>query len=183
MTSADDRREIDWDSVAPYYDAYVTAGFDIPFFLAWARRTGGPVLELMCGTGRVTLPLIEAGLDVTGIDRAAALNAHLRRKLAARGLTAAIHDMDVRGFDLGRRFGLVFIAFHAFAEILGEAERRFVWDAIRAHLRPDGRFILTLHNPAVRSAAGDKLAALHQPRERLEDHFRRIIAEAEGGRD
>ncbi|HSN68315.1 MAG TPA: class I SAM-dependent methyltransferase, partial [Thermoanaerobaculia bacterium] len=56
---------IDYDSVAALYDAYITTDFDVAFFADEVRRSRGPVLELMSGTGRLSIPLIEAGAELT----------------------------------------------------------------------------------------------------------------------
>ena len=117
MRCADD---IPWDEVAAYYDAYVRSEGDLEFWREAAAAADGPVLEVMCGTGRITLPLLEAGFTVTGVDRSAALTAALRAKIAARGLgeRATIVDADARDFALDRRFALVFVGFQsAFAII------------------------------------------------------------------
>jgi hypothetical protein len=54
---------INYDSVADVYDLYVTSDLDIEFYLAEADKAQGKVLELMCGTGRVSIPLLEVGVQ------------------------------------------------------------------------------------------------------------------------
>ncbi len=77
-------KNIDWNKVASYYDAYVRTDLDLSFFLKHARESGGPVLELMCGTGRITIPLIEAGYDVTSTPVSGLSASKIRtRRLAA----------------------------------------------------------------------------------------------------
>jgi len=75
---------------ADLYDSYVRVTQDIPFFLYAARQIDGGVLELMCGTGRVSLPLVEAGVRLTCVDYSADMLAVLRRKLAAHHLRAEL---------------------------------------------------------------------------------------------
>jgi len=122
---------------------------DIAFYKAQARRTGGPVLELGCGTGRVAFPLAAAGFAVTGLDvsphmlrvaRAkAALLAPGRRPVFARG--------DMTRFALRRRFRLALIPFRAFQHLLSwEAQRRCL-ERVRRHLAPGGRLVVDLFDP------------------------------------
>jgi SAM-dependent methyltransferase len=146
-------KNINWDLSARYYDAFIRADFDLPFFLEQARSTGGPALELMCGTGRISIPLAETGVPVTALDSSAGMLALFRSKLAGRGLSVRLVEADARSFDLGERFPLVFIGFHAFAEVLGQEDRLDVLRSVRAHLAEGGRFLLTLHNPPIRAAA------------------------------
>ena len=69
-----------WDQYAPFYDwenARTLGRRDVPFWTRVARRAGGRVLELGCGTGRISRPLIEAGVDLVGVDRSAAMLARI----------------------------------------------------------------------------------------------------------
>lgn len=141
---------MDYDRVAHLYDAYVQSEFDLAFFLEEAKKARGPVLELMCGTGRVSLPLLEAGIDLTCVDSSPKMLEVLRGKLRERELLARVIEADVCELSLGRQFELIFIPFHSFAEIADPAQQRRALNAIGTHLSPTGRFICTLHNPPVR---------------------------------
>ncbi len=141
---------IDYARVANLYDSYVRATFDIPFFLSEAKKTRGQVLELMSGTGRVSLPLVEAGVRLTGVDNSREMLSILRAKLRQRGLNACTHQTDVRELDLAERFELIIIPFHSFSEILSPADQQKTMLAIHRHLTNTGRLICTLHNPPVR---------------------------------
>lgn len=77
---------IDYDSIAEIYDLYAAADYDVPFFLSEIRGVEGPILELMAGTGRLSLPLIEAGVRLTCVDSSQGMLDVLSRKLAERGL-------------------------------------------------------------------------------------------------
>lgn len=144
-----------WDRVADLYDAYVRTELDVPFFLASVREVRGEVLELMSGTGRVSLPLVEAGVRLTCVDYSAEMLKALEQKLAARKLRAALHVQDVRALDLGKTFDLIFIPFHAFAELTNPADQRQTLTRIHQHLAANGRFICTLHNPHARKRSID----------------------------
>jgi len=145
-------RNIDWDRIARYYDAYVRTLADVPYFLDRARTASGPALELMCGTGRITLPLAEAGVELTAVDSSPQMLELLRRKLAGKAVRVRVVEADARTLRLNQRFGLGFVGFNALAEVLDARERGEVFAVARRHLQPAGSFIVTLHNPPVRRA-------------------------------
>ncbi len=139
-----------YDAVADLYDIYVPATFDIDFFLQETKKTAGDVLELMSGTGRVSIPLLQADVRLTCVDFSAASNAMLRDKLRRLGFQADVYQMDVCELALPKQFDMVIIPFHSFAHITApDDQRRALWK-IQQHLRPGGTFICTLGNPAVR---------------------------------
>lgn len=73
-----------WDEYAPFYDwenAQTLGRRDVPFWRRVASGAGGPVLELGCGTGRVSLPLARAGVNLVGVDRSAPMLDQARRRL------------------------------------------------------------------------------------------------------
>lgn len=78
---------------------------DGPFYLALAQRFSGPVLEIGCGTGRITIPLAEHGLDVTGLDIAPQMLERAKHK--AQNLLIRWVEADARTFHLGTQFGFI----------------------------------------------------------------------------
>jgi len=152
---------MNYSRIAEKYDLYVRSTFDLPFFLQEARKAGGPVLELMAGTGRVTIPLLEAGVSLTAVDSSPEMLAILRRKLAERGLQAEVVQQDVTALDLPQRFALVILPFHSFSELLTVEDQRKALRRIHAYLAEGGRFICTLHNPPVRMKNEDGLLRLY----------------------
>lgn len=147
--------QIDYDSVAEIYDLYVTADYDIPFFLQETANVAGRVLELTAGTGRLSLPLIQAGVQMTCVDGSQGMLDVLSRKLKDRGLGAELKCADVCRLELHARFELALLPFQSFMEIVGEQRQRQALSAVFAHLAPGGRFICTMHNPAVRRVQVD----------------------------
>ncbi len=140
----------DYDRIADLYDIYVPATFDIDFFLEETRKANCEVLELMSGTGRVSIPLIKAGVNLTCVDLSAESNSILDRKLYEAGLRADVWRMDVLELELPKTFGMVIIPFHSFAHLTQPAQQRIALDRIRQHLVPGGTFICTLRNPGPR---------------------------------
>lgn len=151
---------IDYDSIAEIYDLYVATDYDVPFFVSEIRGVDGPILELMSGTGRLSLPLIEAGAALTCVDSSQGMLDVLSRKLAQRGLKADVQCMDVCRLELPRQFELAILPFQAFMEITREEDQRAALASVFRCLAPGGRFICTLHNPAVRRAQVDGLLRL-----------------------
>ena len=75
-----------WDTYAPFYDwenARTLGRRDVPFWRSVALQARGPVLELGCGTGRISLPLARAGIPVVGVDRSGPMLQRAAKRLAA----------------------------------------------------------------------------------------------------
>ncbi|MCK9907056.1 class I SAM-dependent methyltransferase, partial [Frankia sp. Cpl3] len=74
-------------SWAEYYDLTQSGlSGDIPFFLEMARQADGEILDLACGTGRISIPLAEAGHQVTGLDLSTEMLARAEQKAKERGV-------------------------------------------------------------------------------------------------
>jgi SAM-dependent methyltransferase len=153
-------QHIDYDSIAEIYDLYVKADYDLPFFLSETKAVTSPIIELMAGTGRLSIPLIEAGATLTCVDSSSGMLAILLRKLKQRGLHADLHCADVCRLDLPARFELAILPFQTFMEIIGEENQRAALESVFKCLAPGGCFICTLHNPAIRRQQVDGLLRL-----------------------
>jgi SAM-dependent methyltransferase len=161
--AGEDRREpgssdtpIDYDRVADIYDLYVSSELDISFYVEEATRAQGKVLELMCGTGRVSIPLLEAGVDLICVDASKGMLARLEERLCARKLEARVVRADVRHLDLGEEeFELALVPFHSFSELVSPRDRELALEAVFGRLREGGRLICPLHNPAIRAGWAD----------------------------
>jgi SAM-dependent methyltransferase len=146
MSKIADGSGVYWDG--PQYDAFNQPYHDdFPFYLAEAKKARGPVLELACGTGRLTLPLRKAGLDVTGLDVAPAMLALARQKAAAAGLKINFVKGDARKFCLLRKFKLIFIAFNSLQHLGRREDIEGLFASVRRHLAPGGRFVFDVFNP------------------------------------
>jgi SAM-dependent methyltransferase len=145
---------MDYAKVADLYDIYAQTDIDVPFFLQEARGCHS-VLELTSGTGRLSLPLIQAGVRLSCLDSSPDMLAILRRKLQSKGLSVPIYEMDASNFSLPEQFDLIIIPFNAFAEITDPVSQQAALASIRSHLIDTGRLICTLHNPLIRLKAVD----------------------------
>jgi len=83
-----------WDDYAPFYDwenARTLGRRDVPFWRHLALQAGGPVLELGCGTGRISIPLGRAGVSIVGVDRSEPMLARARQRIRRAGLRGRVH--------------------------------------------------------------------------------------------
>lgn len=156
MSEESNAKSIDFDEVADLYDSYVQVDFDVEFWKQEALATNGKVLELMCGTGRIGMPLIEAGVPYTGLDYCQNQITQFQNKLSSCDRRARLVFGDARNFSLDESFDLLFVGFSSLSEVVDNRDKIKVLERIRAHLNPSGRFTFTLHNPAVRNLSLDQ---------------------------
>jgi SAM-dependent methyltransferase len=143
----------EYDPYSEFYDLlYGTSQEDVPFYLAMAEETGGPVCELACGTGRVLLPLARAGFDVTGIDVSQAMLDKLQAKLdkEPREVQArvALKCADMRGYRFTRKFRLAFCAVNSFLHLMTTEDQLACLRSVREYLADDGRLIISVFAPS-----------------------------------
>lgn len=124
---------------------------DVAFYVAQAERSGGRVLELGCGTGRILLPMARAGLTVAGLDGSREMLARCEARLRdepgeVRG-RVTLHHGDARAFDLGETFGLVAAPFRIMQHLVTLDDQLAFLGAVSRHLAPGGRFVFDVFNP------------------------------------
>jgi SAM-dependent methyltransferase len=135
--------------LARLYDVFVFDG-DLPLYLDLAARQGRRVLEVACGSGRVLVPLVEAGLRVTGVDISPHMLSLARAKLEADQLagSAELVQADMRSFRLEQRdFDLALVPVKSFAYLTEAAEQLECLASIHAHLRRGGLLAMDLMHP------------------------------------
>jgi SAM-dependent methyltransferase len=129
----------------------VVRGIDygLEFYVGLAREADGPVLEVACGTGRILLPCLQAGVDIEGLDLFEPLLRTLRAKAAALGLSPRLHHADMGDFSLSRRFRLVMIPFNAFIHNMTQEAQFRCLTLCREHLVPGGMLAFDTYFPSV----------------------------------
>lgn len=139
---------------AAFYDAeFAERAHEVPFYVQRALDSGGPVLELACGTGRLTLPIAAAGVPIVGVDLVPSMIELARAKAAAQNLGEDFHVADMRALSLGRTFRLVFIATNALQHLHDAESLEAFFLRAGEHLEPGGQLIVDVFNPSVQKLA------------------------------
>ncbi|TAK34946.1 MAG: class I SAM-dependent methyltransferase [Chloroflexota bacterium] len=163
-----EKGEAGFDVFARYYDLdYQGVDEDVGFYLGFAQRCGSPILEPACGTGRVLVPLGQAGFEVTGLDVSPVMLDMAGRKLG-RTLKKRVRlvEADMREFDLSERFRMAFLASDSFMHADDLEDQARTLRSVHRHLMEGGLLLVDLANPQVPSwlDQGDELR-LHWLRE------------------
>jgi SAM-dependent methyltransferase len=164
-----------YDGWAEIYDrVYVYLDYDLPFYVERATGSGGPVLEMGCGTGRVALALARAGIDVTGVDISPRMIDAAQAKAEAEGLASKAHFSvgDMADFEAGGEFAMVAFPFRSFQSMLTVEDQREALENASAHLRPGGLLVLDVFAP--------DLAQLANPRDEAVPFHIRDVNQPDG---
>lgn len=137
------------------YDLVIPNTFrgDVEWYRRKARESGGPVLELGAGTGRVTIPIAEDGVAVTALDVDPGMLGVLRHKVAGLPLDVqqrlSLVESDMRSFELRERFALAIIPFRAFLHNLTWDDQLACLRQVHAHLTPGGGLAFNVFHPSL----------------------------------
>jgi SAM-dependent methyltransferase len=139
-----------YDPIAELYDPWsVSVTEDVPFYVAEARKAGGPVVELGVGTGRIAVPTAAAGVAVIGVDSSAGMLDVCRRHAAAAGVSELL-DLrlgDISEPPVSERVSLVTCPFRAYLHMHDRSARLRALSAARELLVPGGRLIFDVFAP------------------------------------
>jgi ubiquinone/menaquinone biosynthesis C-methylase UbiE len=118
----------------------------VEWFGGLARRTGGPILELGCGTGRIAVPIAQDGHHIVGLDRSAAMLERAERRARRADVEVRWVEGDMRAFSFNEAFALIFVAFNSFL-MLNPDDRWACLARAREHLAPRGRVAIDVFQP------------------------------------
>lgn len=140
-----------YDPIADIYDPWSrSVTEDIGFYVEEALGAGGPVVELAVGTGRIAVPVAQAGVRVIGVDQSQAMLEHARALARARGVEPLL---DLRVGDLcsppvRERVPLVTCPFRSLLHLRDDGERLQALRAVRALLLDGGRLVFDVFAPS-----------------------------------
>jgi len=154
-----------WDDYAPFYDwenAQTLARRDVPFWQRLAAAQTGLILELGCGTGRLTLPVARTGARIVGIDRSTPMLARARQRLRRARVAALLLRGDIRQLPFRRRtrFDLVMAPYGMLQSLTTDRDLRLTLDAVGTVVRRGGLFAIDLVPDLPRWAEYDRRVSL-----------------------
>lgn len=138
------------DRISQFFDAeYLSYIDDLPVLEAYADRTGGPLLELGCGTGRALVPLASAGHQVTGVDNSPSMLRLARAKAEAAGVSRHIRliEGDFSQADLGGPYRFAFTLMNTFLHLPDLAAQIAALKRWKEVLAPRGLLLIDVFNP------------------------------------
>ena len=146
-------RLYDWE-----HDRYL---LDVDVHLGFARRFGGPLLELACGTGRLLGPLAQAGFAVTGVDSSTAMLERARARMSRLGVGATLVEQRLELLNLDGQFKTIILGLDSFGLLVKREDQVGALRAARAHATHDGRLILDVSNGNLRGSSEPPEELLH----------------------
>ena len=133
-----------WDAYAPFYDwenARTLGRRDVPFWRRVASAANGPVLELGCGTGRVSIPLARGGVPIVGVDRSSPMLARARRKAERLRIPPLFTRADIQALPFASTaFATVIAPYGILQSLLCDRDLTATLNAVARVLRPGGLF-------------------------------------------
>jgi len=114
------------------------------FYLEEARRGGGPVLEMACGSGRLTIPIAQAGVEITGADLSRSMLERAREKARRAGVAVQFIEADMRSFELAEKFATLLIPGNSLLHLETIDDWTRCLACVANHLTPHGRLIFDI---------------------------------------
>ena len=145
------------DRIARFFDLeFADYDDDLPILEAYAARTGGPILELGCGTGRALIPLAQAGYDVTGVDLSLTMLQIAQAKATASGAAKRITLLagDYAEVELGGPYRFAFTVMNTFLHLPDQTAQLRALTHWRKHLGPRGLLLIDILHPDPATLAG-----------------------------
>ncbi len=138
----------EWDAVAKYYDLFLNGTEDIPFWQKLSKDFGSPVLDTSCGTGRLTFPIAESGIDVVGMDLSQGMLRIAKQKLrkypkAVQKHVTLVHG-DIVSFEIKKKFKAIYSPLSFWPVTVDEQTNLLT--SIKRHLLPQGYFVIDVYN-------------------------------------
>ncbi|MCK9436239.1 MAG: class I SAM-dependent methyltransferase [Synergistaceae bacterium] len=136
---------------ANIYDGMNTNLVDLQFYKSWLpNNKDARILELCCGTGRLTIPIALDGYDISGVDYTSSMLKQAKSKASGLGLKINFIEADIRTLYLQEKYDLIFIPFNSIHHLYNNKDLFKVLNVVIKHLNNGGLFLLDCFNPNIR---------------------------------
>lgn len=135
---------------ANIYDGMNTNLADLEFYKRWLpQNKDSKILELCCGTGRLTLPIAKDGYNISGVDNTTSMLEQAKVKASKEGLEIEFIEADIRTLDLPKKYDLIFIPFNSIHHLYKNEDLFKAFRVVKKHLKEGGLFLLDCFNPNI----------------------------------
>ena len=135
---------------ASIYDGLNTFLSDLQFYKKWLpKNRDAKILELCCGTGRLTLPIAKDGYNISGVDYTSSMLDQAKIKASEAGLEIRFIEADIRTLNLQDKYDLVFIPFNSIHHLYKNEDLFRAFNVVKNHLKEGGLFLLDCFNPNI----------------------------------
>ena len=135
---------------ANIYDGINTNLADLQFYKRWLPKSKETrILELCCGTGRLTLPIARDGYDISGVDYTSSMLGQAKIKASKAGLKISFIEADIRTLNLQEKYDLIFIPFNSIHHLYKNEDLFKAFSVVKNHLKERGLFLLDCFNPNI----------------------------------
>ncbi|MFP2996298.1 class I SAM-dependent methyltransferase [Spongiivirga sp. MCCC 1A20706] len=132
------------------YDGMNTNLDDLNFYKRWLpKNKEARILELCCGTGRLTIPIAKDGFNITGVDITFSMLETAKAKAVEAGLEIEFIQEDIRTLNLSEQYDLIFIPFNSIHHLYKNEDLFKTLAVVKDHLKENGTFILDCFNPNI----------------------------------
>lgn len=135
---------------ANIYDGLNTFLSDLQFYKKWLpKNKEAKILELCCGTGRLTVPIAKAGYNICGFDYTSSMLGQAKVKASEAGLEINFIEADIRSLNLQEKFDFIFIPFNSIHHLYKNEDLFKAFNGVKNHLKEGGLFLLDCFNPNI----------------------------------
>ncbi len=136
---------------ANIYDGMNTDLTDLVFYKRWLpKNKDASILELCCGTGRLTLPIAKEGFKITGVDYTTSMLKKAKDKASKENIAIDFIEADIRTLDLSKKYDFIFIPFNSIHHLYENKDLFKALSVVKKHLKKSGLFILDCFNPNIK---------------------------------
>jgi len=135
---------------ANVYDGMNTDLSDLKFYKKWLpKNKGARILELCCGTGRLTIPIAKDGYNISGVDNTSSMLEQAKVKALEADLDVEFIEADIRTLDLPEKYDLIFIPFNSIHHLYQTKDLFKALNVVKNLLNENGVFLLDCYNPNI----------------------------------